>query len=148
MDRPFAGLTVTEKAARSLRAGHPWVYEGEVLTAGDPCPGITEQVEALESVFKADTIAELAEHAGLDAAALEAAVAQYNQYCADGYDPDFNKAPEKMHAIEEGPFYIADIADGYYCTVGGVKIDVDCQVLDTEGNVLEGLFAGGCDAGG
>ena len=38
MDRPFAGLTVTEKAARSLRAGHPWVYEGEVLTDGDPCP--------------------------------------------------------------------------------------------------------------
>ena len=38
MDRPFARLTVTEKAARSLRAGHPWVYAGEVLTAGDPCP--------------------------------------------------------------------------------------------------------------
>ena len=38
MDRPFARLTVTEKAARSLRAGHPWVYEGEVLTGGDPCP--------------------------------------------------------------------------------------------------------------
>ena len=38
MERPFARLTVTEKAARSLRAGHPWVYAGEVLTQGDPCP--------------------------------------------------------------------------------------------------------------
>ena len=38
MDRPFARLTVTEKAARSLRAGHPWVYAGEVITTGDPCP--------------------------------------------------------------------------------------------------------------
>ena len=38
MDRPFARLTVTEKAARSLRAGHPWVYAGEVITTGEPCP--------------------------------------------------------------------------------------------------------------
>lgn len=38
MERPFAALTVTEKAARSLRAGHPWVFAGEVLTPGDPCP--------------------------------------------------------------------------------------------------------------
>jgi len=37
MDRPFARLTVTEKAARSLRAGHPWVYAGEVPTGADPC---------------------------------------------------------------------------------------------------------------
>ncbi len=38
MERPFARLTVTEKAARSLRSGHPWVYAGEVRTGGDPCP--------------------------------------------------------------------------------------------------------------
>ena len=38
MERPFSRLTVTEKAARSLRGGHPWVYAGEVLAQGDPCP--------------------------------------------------------------------------------------------------------------
>ena len=38
MERPFASVTVTEKAARSLRGGHPWVFAGEVLTKESPCP--------------------------------------------------------------------------------------------------------------
>ncbi len=38
MERPYAKITVTDKAARALKGGHPWVYAGEVLTAGDPCP--------------------------------------------------------------------------------------------------------------
>ena len=38
MERSFASITITEKGARALRGGHPWVYAGEVLTAADPCP--------------------------------------------------------------------------------------------------------------
>ncbi|MBR6207894.1 MAG: class I SAM-dependent rRNA methyltransferase [Oscillospiraceae bacterium] len=38
MERPFQSVTVTDKGARFLRSGHPWVYAGEVLTPGDPCP--------------------------------------------------------------------------------------------------------------
>jgi 23S rRNA (cytosine1962-C5)-methyltransferase len=38
MERPFKSITVTDKAARTLRGGHPWVFAGEVLTPGDPCP--------------------------------------------------------------------------------------------------------------
>ena len=38
MEREFAKLTITEKGARALRNGHPWVFAGEVLTQGDPCP--------------------------------------------------------------------------------------------------------------
>ncbi len=131
-----------------------WENEGvygtcfSFVAAGEPMAGFTEAVEALESVHKADDLAELAEAVGLDADALQAAVDKYNQYCADGVDPDFAKAPEKMHAIDKPPYYIAEIADGYYCTVGGVKIDVDCRVLDTDGNPIDGLYAGGCDAGG
>ena len=38
MERPFASVTVTEKAARALRGGHPWVFAGKVLTKESPCP--------------------------------------------------------------------------------------------------------------
>ena len=31
--RPYPKITVTRKAARSLKSGHPWVFEGEVLEA-------------------------------------------------------------------------------------------------------------------
>ena len=37
MERPFASVAVTEKAARALRGGHPWVFAGEVLTKESPC---------------------------------------------------------------------------------------------------------------
>lgn len=35
--RPYPRLTISRKAARSLSGGHPWVFEGEVLSA-DPTP--------------------------------------------------------------------------------------------------------------
>lgn len=34
--RPYPRIAVTRKAARSLKAGHPWVFEGKVLEA-EPC---------------------------------------------------------------------------------------------------------------
>lgn len=36
-DRPYPQVIVTRKAARALRAGHPWVYAGEVLRV-EPSP--------------------------------------------------------------------------------------------------------------
>lgn len=40
IDRPYPRLTVTEKAERSLRAGHPWVYGEEITDAeGEPLNG-------------------------------------------------------------------------------------------------------------
>ena len=37
MERSFPILTITEKAARSLRQGHPWVYGDEILSASGDC---------------------------------------------------------------------------------------------------------------
>ncbi|MGI6754419.1 MAG: class I SAM-dependent rRNA methyltransferase [Atopobiaceae bacterium] len=38
--RPYPYVTISKKAARSLKAGHPWVFEGEVLaTAPAPTDG-------------------------------------------------------------------------------------------------------------
>ena len=31
MERNYPNISVTDKAARSLRSGHPWVYADEVL---------------------------------------------------------------------------------------------------------------------
>ena len=37
MERTYPVLMITEKAARALRQGHPWVYEGEVLSGEAQC---------------------------------------------------------------------------------------------------------------
>lgn len=39
MERPFASVTVTEKAARALRGGHPWVFAGGGAHERKPLPG-------------------------------------------------------------------------------------------------------------
>ncbi|MGM9618255.1 MAG: class I SAM-dependent rRNA methyltransferase [Oscillospiraceae bacterium] len=48
MTRPYPILTVTEKAERALRAGHPWVY-GEEVTA---CSGSYENGEIVDVCSK------------------------------------------------------------------------------------------------
>ena len=35
--RPYPTITVNEKAARALRAGHPWVYGAETTGPEQPC---------------------------------------------------------------------------------------------------------------
>ena len=45
-ERPYPKLVVSRKAARNLRAGHPWVFAGEVLQADDaPNGGIVDVLE-------------------------------------------------------------------------------------------------------
>lgn len=61
-------------------------YEGlqaDMDEAAAQCPG--------DNVYKADTIKELAELQGLDAAVFEATVKRYNELCDKAVDEDFNK---------------------------------------------------------
>ena len=37
MERNYPKIQITDKAARSLRSGHPWVYADEVLQADAAC---------------------------------------------------------------------------------------------------------------
>ena len=37
MERNYPNISVTDKAARSLRSGHPWVYADEVLRVDAAC---------------------------------------------------------------------------------------------------------------
>ena len=36
--REWPAFTVSKKAAASLAAGHPWVYDNEIIAAPDPDP--------------------------------------------------------------------------------------------------------------
>lgn len=98
-------------------------------------------------LVKADTIDEAAEFFGIDAAELKNTVEKYNSYVESGNDLEFNKRslPSK---IEVGPYYICKAAPAVHHTMGGVEINTNAQVLDKEGNIIEGLFAAGEVTGG
>lgn len=110
-----------------------------------------EELERLadkgEVVFKGDTIEEAAEKAGLDPAVVAAEIAKYNGYCAEGVDEDFEKDPESLIALEEGPFYIFETVPNVKGTNGGLVIDDGARVLDSKGDPIVGLYAAGETAG-
>lgn len=99
-------------------------------------------------IYKAATLDELAEQLGVPAENLKASVA--------GYKPDgdaFGKPAEKFERLgviaPDAAYYVAFTGCPYiYSTCGGLDVNENFQVLDTEGNVMPGLFACGTDSMG
>lgn len=117
--------------------------------------GITDEARATfedalandktETLFKADTIEGLAEAVKLDKAALKATVERYNELCAKGNDDDFGKKAELMIALDQGPFYIAQLGYSFFFETGGIVTDKQRRVLKEDGEPIGGLYAAGND---
>lgn len=100
------------------------------------------------ALFKADTVREAAEAAGINATGLEATVAAWNADMESaGSDTVFGKT-EAVGPIVTPPFYIAFNTCANLGTLGGLKINVDAQVLDWDNEPIPRLFAGGMCSGG
>lgn len=125
----------------------PYVNVFTWKQVGSPMTDARKQLESLDTVYKVDSIQEAAEKLGLDADALAATLDEYNGYCKDGADPVFGKAEEHLRKLEP-PFWACQISCGLYCTIGGVYVSPDMEVLTDAGEPVPGLYAGGCDAGG
>lgn len=99
-------------------------------------------------IQQADSIAELAELIGADPETLEQTVNRYNELCEKGVDEDFYKESSRMLALTQPPFYAARMGGMLLCTQQGLTVNADMHVLDTEGEVIEGLYVTGNDCGG
>ena len=102
----------------------------------------------------ADTIAELAEKLEISSLALGATVASFNAACPegpfslmglDGMATDGLKPPKSNWArpIDTAPFQAYPIIAVNTFTFGGLKVNASAQVLNTDGDIIPGLYAGG-----
>jgi hypothetical protein len=106
--------------------------------------------------FQADTIEELAakiekghEFQRVPLSNLKETVAKWNSYVDKGADPDFARGQDApMHKIDTPPFYAATVNPVWHDSYGGLRINGRAQVIDMEGNVIPGLYAGGESSGG
>jgi hypothetical protein len=106
--------------------------------------------------FSADTIAELAakiqkghEFQRVPLRYLVETIAKWNSYVDRGSDPDFGRGTDApMHRIEKPPFYAASLYPVWHDSYGGLRINGRAQVVDMQGEVIPGLFAGGEASGG
>jgi len=93
-------------------------------------------------LVRGETVEELAEQMGVDAAVLQATIDQYNNAVATGKD-ELTGRTLLVATIDEGPYFAAKRVPSAHHTMGGVEINTDTHVLDTEGNWIEGLYAAG-----
>ncbi|MGU7770618.1 FAD-dependent oxidoreductase [Burkholderia sp. MR1-5-21] len=106
------------------------------------------------------TLAELAQRAGIDAAALERTVRRYNDGAARGEDPEFGRGTTTFNRylgdpdhrpnpcvapIGNGPYYALKILMGDLGTFDGIRTTVAGQVLAANDCPIAGLYAVGND---
>ncbi len=107
-----------------------------------------EEALAIGMAVKGDTPEELASQLGIDPQIFRAEVDRYNSFCHAGEDLDFFKGPSLLHAMERGPYYAIRGTSESYGSIGGVMVDDDLRVLDTDRDPIPGLYCVGACAGG
>lgn len=93
--------------------------------------------------MKADTLEELAEKIGVPVENLKASVESFDKSAkGEAADPFREEGSEKPFK-EEGPYYAAQVESAIHMTKGGVVANEKAQVVNTSGEVVEGLYAAG-----
>lgn len=98
------------------------------------------------SLYKADTLSELAEKVGIPVDDFVAQVKRYNQYCQQGEDEEYGKDSKFLVALDEGPYYIARLDQSYAISIGGIGENRHFEVIDDNWNKIPGLYAAGIDS--
>ena len=109
-------------------------------------------------IKKADTLEELAEKWGIDAQGLRETANKMKRFAETGKDEDFGRGNTLIDryysdhrvgknpcitAMEEGPFYAVEIWPGDLGTKGGLVTNEYAQVLNVDGQPIEGFYATG-----
>ena len=142
------------------------IFDADYMTAAEGWPGRLVDPEGLKTympedegektgvfpglvnTYVADTLEELAEKVGIDAAGLAATVERYNELCELGADEDFGKPAQYLVPVKTAPFYAIHRHVRISALCSGVDVDANNQCLTPEGEPIPGLFAVGNCAGG
>ena len=111
-----------------------------------------------EAVFKADSLAALAEQIGVPGEGLAKTVEKFNDYARVGKDEDFGRGESaydryygdpkckpnpNLAPLARAPYYAIKIVPGDLGTKGGLRTDERARVLRADGTVIQGLYAAG-----
>ena len=134
-------------------------YRNSYVFAGlPPRKPLPRRWYAAGAVYRAPTVAELADQVGIDPAALAKTVVRFNEFAQAGRDEDFhrgNSAYDRYYSdprrrvqrrqarVGPPPFYAVKIVPGDLGTKGGVRTDERARVLRADGTPIAGLYAAG-----
>jgi len=117
-------------------------------------PGVSTAFKLFQGlgieVIEADTIEDLASKIGVPPTTLKVTVEEFNNSVKDGKALDI-KPPKGANAFKiiTPKFYaFYPLVPGITLTMGGIKINTNCQALEPDGMVIPGLYAAGECVGG
>ena len=99
-------------------------------------------------VKEGSSLADLAKEIDVDPENLAATVDEWNKAVENHKDKEFGRTTGMDREINRGPYYAIHIHPAIHYTMGGIHINTETQVLDTNGNVIKGLYAAGEVSGG
>lgn len=102
-------------------------------------------------LISADSLPDLAARLGLDPAALEQTVTDYNGLLAgttSADQPARSNSPYRAWPILQAPFHAIELCAGITYTMGGILTTAQGRVLDTANQTIPGLYAAGACTGG
>lgn len=156
VDEGRNGVSLANELAAAVKTEKLFVVFDQAIWDG---PGTTARIPAnpmLEraggTILQAQSVAELAGKMGVPAEALERTLSDYNQALDDGTLGSLQVARSsdkvKPYAVRNLPLMAIPVCPGITYTMGGIDIDANAQVLDTNGKPISGLFAAGATTGG
>lgn len=98
------------------------------------------------SLYKADTIEDLAKAVGLPVEQVVETIKGYNKFAATGKDEEFNKDKEALIPIDKAPYYIARLDPSNLIGIGGVGSNQKFEVIDDNFEKIPGLYVAGMDS--
>ena len=112
-----------------------------------------DTLEEIGHVFKADNLEELAQVAGIDPARLAETVARYNAAVAGEQEDEVGRTNlcngvGDLLPVDTAPFYAYPAKSLMTTTYCGVTITPRGQVVDVDGDLIDGLYAIGEVTGG
>ncbi len=139
-----------------------WIGRAVAQTTPDKCHIVLDAVSKetvepayygmeIEPDYQDDTLEGLLGQIGIPLDSALSTVERYNALCEAGEDVDYGKPEEYLLPVKTGPFYAYDASAGRmgsFHTLGGLKINVNAEVLDIHGEPIPGLYAAGRTACG
>jgi 3-oxosteroid 1-dehydrogenase len=134
-------------------------YRNSYVFAGlPPRKSLPRRWYAAGTVFKADTLAEVADQVGVAADGLAQTVRRFNGFAIAGKDEDFGRGDSaydryygdprcrpnpNLAPLDLAPFYAIKVVPGDLGTKGGLRTDERARVLRQDGSAVPGLYAAG-----
>ena len=135
---------VVSAAENSQEGGYAWlIVDQKMADASAVIQGYIDKGYA----EKGETYEELAKAMEMDEKTFASTMDEWNKCVESKKDEKFNRTTF-ADKLDTAPYYAIKVQPGVHHTMGGLVIDTNTEVLDTDNNVIPGLFAAGEVTGG